>query len=142
MNKNDALLFLIRKLIFAKNSQDITHFSRLIDEIAQTFEQQGNRESARALLQTLHNGYTKSYYELSRQVQPAGCPFVNYEHVYTTEYSNTALRMARESARPMRVRHILEYIECGDIVAKDVFEYDAKTKKWTRIEDESKELFQ
>ena len=65
---------------------------------------------------------------------------MNYEHAYTTEYSDTALRMARESTRPMRVRHILEYIECGNIVAKDVFEYDAKAKKWNRVEDESKDL--
>lgn len=76
MNQDEALL--IRKLIFAKNSQDITHFSRLMDEIAQAFEQQGDRESARAILQTLHNGYVQSYFELGRQVQPEGCPYVTY----------------------------------------------------------------
>ena len=134
MNQDEALL--IRKLIFAKNSQDITHFSRLMDEIAQAFEQQGDRESARAILQTLHGGYTKSYYELIRQTQPEGCPYITFEPAYTIEYRDMALRMARESTRPMRVRHILEYVECGNVVAKDVLEYDRNTEKWVRIENE------
>lgn len=134
MNQDEALL--IRKLIFAKNSQDITHFSRFMDEIAQAFEQQGDRENARAILQTLHSGYTKSYYELSRQTQPEGCPYVTYEPAYTIEYRDMALRMAREAARPMRVRHILEYIENGKMVGKDVLEYDTSADKWVRVENE------
>lgn len=138
MNQDEALL--IRKLIFAKNSQDITHFSRLIGEITQEFEQQGNRESAHAIIQTLHGGYTKSYYELSRQTQPEGCPYITYEPAYTIEYRDMALRMARESTRPMRVRHILEYIESGKMVAKDVLEYDASADKWVRVEGECMDL--
>lgn len=134
MNQDEALL--IRKLIFAKHSQDPTHFSRCVDEIAQAFEQQGDRESARAILQTLHNGYVRSHFELSRQVQPEGCPYVTYEPAYTIEYRDMALRMARESTRPVRVRHILEYIECGNVVAKDVLEYDQSTEKWIRVEEE------
>lgn len=134
MNQDEALL--IRKLIFAKYSQDPTHFCRCVDEIAQAFEQQGDRESARAILQTLHNGYVRSYFELGRQVQPEGCPYVTYEPAYTIEYRDMALRMARESTRPMRVRHILEYIENGEMVAKDVLEYDRNTEKWVRIENE------
>lgn len=55
---------------------------------------------------------------------------------YTIEYRDMALRMARESTRPMRVRHILEYVECGNVVAKDVLEYDRNTEKWVRIENE------
>lgn len=43
---------LIRKLIFAKYSQDPTHFSRCVDEIAQAFEQSGKKE-ALALFATL-----------------------------------------------------------------------------------------
>lgn len=138
MNQDEALL--IRKLIFAKNIQDITHFSRLMDEIAQTFEQQGNRESAHAILQTLHNGYVRSRFELSRQVQPEGSPYVNYEPAYTVEYRDAALRIAQDARRPMRVRHILEYVECGNVVAKDVLEYDWSTEKWVRIEEECKTL--
>lgn len=134
MNQDEALL--IRKLIFAKHSQDPTHFSRCVDEIAQAFEQQGDRESARAILQTLHNEYVRSHFELSRQVQPEGCPYVTYEPAYTIEYRDMALRMARESTRPVRVRHILEYIECGNVVAKDVLEYDQSTEKWIRVEEE------
>ena len=41
---------------------------------------------------------------------------------------------------PMRVRHILEYIESGEMVGKDVLEYDASTDKWHRVEAECIEL--
>ena len=138
MTQQEEVRF-IRKLIFAKYSQDPTHFCRCVDEIAQAFEQQGDRESARAILQTLHNGYVRSYFELGRQVQPEGCPYVTYEPAYTIEYRDMALRMARESTRPMRVRHILEYVENGEMVAKDVLEYDA-TDKWHRVEEECVEM--
>lgn len=139
MTQQDAMR-LIRKLIFAKYSQDPTHFSRCVDEIAQAFEQSGKKGSARAILQTLHNGYVRSYFELGRQVQPEGCPYITYEPAYTIEYRDMALRMARESTRPMRVRHILEYVECGNVVAKDVLEYDRNTEKWVRVEEECIDL--
>lgn len=47
---------------------------------------------------------------------------------------------ARNDNPQMRVRHILEYIENGEMVGKDVLEYDASTDKWHRIEAESIEL--
>lgn len=127
---------LIRKLIFAKNSQDSTHFCRCVEEMAQDFEQNGEKESAHAIRNALYNGYVRSHYELSRQTQPEGSPFVCYEPAYTIEYRDMALRMARESTRPMRVRQILEYIENGEMVAKDVLEYDWQTEKWIRVESE------
>lgn len=139
MTQQEEVRF-IRKLIFAKYSQDPTHFCRCVDEIAQTLEEQGDKEGARAILQTLHNGYVRSYFELGRQVQPEGCPYVTYEPAYTIEYRDMALRMARESTRPMRVRHILEYIENGKMVGKDVLEYDVSTDKWHRIEEECVEM--
>lgn len=42
MTQQDAVR-LIRKLIFAKYSQDPTHFCRCVDEIAQTLDEQGDR---------------------------------------------------------------------------------------------------
>lgn len=57
---------LIRKLIFAKYSQDPTHFCRCVDEIAQTLDEQGDKEGARAIRSTSRDGYVKSYY--ARQV--------------------------------------------------------------------------
>lgn len=138
MNQNEALL--IRKLIFAKNSQDITHFCRCVEEMAQGFEQSGERESAHIIRNALYNGYVRSRFELSQQVQPEGCPYVTYEPAYTVEYRDAALRIARESTRPMRVRHILEYVECGNVVAKDVLEYNWDTEKWVRIEEECEAL--
>lgn len=42
MAQQDAVR-LIRKLIFAKNSQDSTHFYRCVDEIAQTLDEQGDK---------------------------------------------------------------------------------------------------
>lgn len=87
---------LIRKLIFAKYSQDPTHFCRCVDEIAQTLDEQGDKD--------------------------------------------IALWHARNDNPQMRVRHILEYIENGEMVGKDVLEYDASTDKWHRIEVESIEL--
>lgn len=73
MSQDEALL--IRKLIFAKHSQDATHFCRCVEEIAQTFEQSGERKSACAIRNALHNGYVRSRFELSRQTQPDGCPY-------------------------------------------------------------------
>ena len=63
MSQDEALL--IRKLIFAKHSQDATHFCRCVEEIAQTFEQSGERKSACAIRNALHNGYVRSRFELS-----------------------------------------------------------------------------
>lgn len=44
MTQQDAVR-LIRKLIFAKYSQDPTHFCRCVDEIAQTLDEQGDKHS-------------------------------------------------------------------------------------------------
>lgn len=134
MNQNEALL--IRKLIFAKNSQDTTHFCRCVEELAQGFEQRGERESAYAIRNALYNGYVRSRFELSRQAQPDGCPYVTYEPAYTVEYRDAALRIAQDAKRPMRVRQILEYVEGTTVVAKDVLEYDWQTEKWIRVESE------
>lgn len=134
MNQDEALL--IRKLIFAKNSQDATHFCRCVEEMAQDFERRGGRENANAIRNALYNGYVRSHYELSRQTQPDGCPYVTYEPAYTVEYRDAALRIAQDTKRPMRVRQILEYIEGTTVVAKDVLEYDWQTEKWTRVESE------
>lgn len=95
MTQQDTMR-LIRKLIFAKYSQDPTHFCRCVDEIAQTLDEQGDKD--------------------------------------------IALWHARNDNPQMRVRHILEYIENGEMVGKDVLEYDASTDKWHRIEAESIEL--
>lgn len=54
MNQNEALM--IRKLIFAKNSQNPTHFCRCVEEMAQDFEQNGERENAHAIRNALYNG--------------------------------------------------------------------------------------
>lgn len=132
MSQDEALL--IRKLIFAKHSQDATHFCRCVEEIAQTFEQSGERKSACAIRNALHNGYVRSRFELSCQTQPDGCPYVTYEPAYTVEYRDAALRIAQDAKRPMRVRQILEYIEGSTVVAKDVLEYDRGTEKWVRVE--------
>lgn len=131
---------LIRKLIFAKYSQDPTHFYRCVDEIAQIFDEQGNKESARAIRSTSRDGYVKSYYEASRQAQPLGSPFVCYKPAFVIDNKDIALWHARNDNPPMRVRHILEYIENGEMVGKDVLEYDVSTNKWHRIEAESIEL--
>lgn len=131
---------LIRKLIFAKYSQDPTHFCRCVDEIAQTFEQSDKKESARAIRNTSRDGYVKSYYEASRQTQPLGSPFVSYKPAFVIDNKDIALWHAKNDNPPMRVRHILEYVENGEMVGKDVLEYDASTDKWHRVEKECVEL--
>lgn len=135
MTQQDAMR-LIRKLIFAKNSQDLTHFNRCVDEIAKTLDKQGDKEGARAIRSTSHDGYVKSYYEASRQTQPLGSPFVSYKPAFVIDNKNIALWHAKNDNPPMRVRHILEYIENGEMVGKDVLEYDASTDKWHRVEEE------
>lgn len=131
---------LIRKLIFAKNSQDLTHFNRCVDEIAEVLDKQGNKEGARAIRNTSRDGYVKSYYEASRQAQPLGSPFVSYKPAFVIDNKNIVLWHARNDNPPMRVRHILEYIENGERVGKDVLEYDASTDKWHRVEAECIEV--
>ena len=131
---------LIRKLIFAKNSQDLTHFNRCVDEIAHTLDKQGDKEGARAIRYTSRDGYVKSYYEASRQTQPPGSPFVSYKPAFNMDNRDIALWHAKNDSPPMRVRHILEYIENGEMVGKDVLEYDANTDKWHRVEEECIEL--
>lgn len=135
MTQQDAVR-LIRKLIFAKNSQDLTHFNRCVDEIAEVLDKQG----ARAIRNTSRDGYVKSYYEASRQTQPPGSPFVSYKPAFVIDNKDIALWHARNDNPQMRVRHILEYIENGEMVGKDVLEYDVSTDKWHRIEAESIEL--
>lgn len=139
MTQQDAVR-LIRKLIFAKNSQDLTHFNRCVDEIAEVLDKQGNKEGARAIRNTSHDCYVKSYYEASRQAQPLGSPFVSYKPAFVIDNKDIALWHARNDNPQMRVRHILEYIENGEMVGKDVLEYDASTDEWYRIEAESIEL--
>mgnify|MGYP000165941426 FL=1 len=131
---------LIRKLIFAKNSQDLTHFYRCVDEIAEVLNKQGDKEGARAIRNTSRDGYVKSYYEASRQTQPLGSPFVSYKPAFVIDNKDIALWHAKNDNPPMRARHILEYIENGEMVGKDVLEYDASTDKWHRVEAESIEL--
>lgn len=131
---------LIRKLIFAKNSQDLTHFNRCVDEIAEVLDKQGNKEGARAIRNTSRDGYVKSYYEASRQAQPLGSPFVSYKPAFVIDNKDIAVWHAKNDNLPMRVRHILEYIESGEMVGKDVLEYDASTDKWHRVEAECIEL--
>lgn len=135
MTQQDAMR-LIRKLIFAKNSQDLTHFNRCVDEIAKTLDKQGDKEGARAIRSTSRDGYVKSYYEARRQTQPLGSPFVSYKPAFVIDNKDIVLWHAKNDNPPMRVRHILEYIENGEMVAKDVLEYDASTDKWHRIESE------
>ena len=115
MTQQDAMR-LIRKLIFAKNSQDLTHFNRCVDEIAKTLDKQGDKEGARAIRSTSRDGYVKSYYEASRQTQPLGSPFVSYKPAFVIDNKNIALWHAKNDNPPMRVRHILEYIENGEMV--------------------------
>ena len=131
---------LIRKLIFAKNSQDLTHFYRCVDEIAEVLNKQGDKEGARAIRNTSRDGYVKSYYEASRQAQPLGSPFVSYKPAFVIDNKDIALWHAKNDNPPMRVRHILEYIENGEMVGKDVLEYDVSTDKWHRVEEECIEL--
>lgn len=135
MTQQDAVR-LIRKLIFAKNSQDLTHFNRCVDEIAEVLDKQG----ARAIRNTSRDGYVKSYYEASRQAQPLGSPFVSYKPAFVIDNKDIALWHARNDNPQMRVRQILEYIENGEMVGKDVLEYDASTDKWHRVEAECIEL--
>lgn len=135
MTQQDAVR-LIRKLIFAKNSQDLTHFNRCVDEIAEVLDKQG----ARAIRNTSRDGYVKSYYEASRQAQPLGSPFVSYKPAFVINNKDIALWHAKNDNPPMRVRHILEYVENGEMVGKDVLEYDASTDKWHRVEAECIEL--
>lgn len=82
------------------------------------------------------DGYVKSYYEASRQTQPPGSPFVSYKPAFVIDNKNIALWHAKNDNPPMRVRHILEYVENGEMVGKDVLEYDASTDKWHRVESE------
>lgn len=139
MTQQDAVR-LIRKLIFVKNSQDLTYFNRCVDEIAEVLDKQGNKEGARAIRNTSRDGYVKSYYEASRQAQPLGSPFVSYKPAFVIDNKNIAVWHAKNDNPPMRVRHILEYIESGEMVGKDVLEYDASTDKWHRVEAECIEL--
>lgn len=139
MTQQDAVR-LIRKLIFAKNSQDLTHFNRCVDEIAEVLNKQGDKESSCAIRNTSRDGYVKSYYEASRQTQPLGSPFVSYKPAFVIDNKNIALWHAKNDNPPMRVRHILEYIENGEMVGKDVLEYDVSTDKWHRVEAECIEL--
>ena len=139
MTQQDAVR-LIRKLIFAKNSQDLTHFYRCVDEIAEVLNKQDDKEGARAIRNTSRDGYVKSYYEASRQAQPLGSPFVSYKPAFVIDNKNIAVWHAKNDNPPMRVRHILEYIESGEMVGKDVLEYDASTDKWHRVEAECIEL--
>lgn len=139
MTQQDAVR-LIRKLIFAKNSQDLTHFSRCVDEIAEVLNKQDDKEGARALRNTSRDGYVKSYYEASRQTQHLGSPFVSYKPAFVIDNKDIALWHAKNDNPPMRVRQILEYIENGEMVGKDVLEYDASTDKWHRVEAECIEL--
>lgn len=44
MTQQDAMR-LIRKLIFAKYSQDPTHFCRCVDEIAQTLDEKATKKA-------------------------------------------------------------------------------------------------
>ena len=122
--------------------EDPTHFCRCVDEIAQTLDEQGDKESARAIRNTSRDGYVKSYYEASRQTQPLGSPFVSYKTAFVIDNKDIALWHARNDNPPMRVRHILEYIENGEMVGKDMLEYDANTDKWIRVEEECKALMQ
>lgn len=115
-------------------------FYRCVDEIEQTLDEQGDKEGARAIRNTSRDGYVKSYYEASRQTQPLGSPFVSYKPAFVIDNKDIALWHARNDNPQMRVRHILEYIENGEMVGKDVLEYDASTDKWHRIEAESIEL--
>ncbi len=139
MTQQDAVR-LIRKLIFAKNSQDLTHFNRCVDEIAEVLDKQGDKEGARAIRNTSRDGYVKSYYEASRQTHPPGSPFVSYKPAFVIDNKDIALWHAKNDNPPMRVRQILEYIENGEMVGKDVLEYDASTDKWHRVEAECIEL--
>ena len=97
---------LIRKLIFAKYSQDPTHFCQCVDEIAQTLDEQGDKEGARAIRNTSRDGYVKSYYEASRQTQPPGSPFVSYKPAFIMDNKDIVLWHAKHDNPPMRVRHI------------------------------------
>ena len=135
MTQQDAVR-LIRKLIFAKNSQDLTHFNRCVDEIAEVLDKQG----ARAIRNTSRDGYVKSYYEASRQTQPLGSPFVSYKPAFVIDNKDIALWHAKNDNPPMRVRHFSEYVENGEMVGKDVLEYDASADKWHRVEAECIEL--
>lgn len=67
------------------------------------------------------------------------CDFCEHREV-VIDNKDIALWHARNDNPQMRVRHILEYIENGEMVGKDVLEYDASTDKWHRIEAESIEL--
>ena len=78
--------------------------------------------------------------EASRQAQPLGSPFVSYKPAFVIDNKDIALWHAKNDNPPMRVRHILEYVENGEMVGKDVLEYDASTDKWHRIEAVSIEL--
>lgn len=106
----------------------------LVKKQAEIARAQAARDVACAIRNALHNGYVRSRFELSRQTQPDGCPYVTYEPAYTVEYRDAALRIAQDAKRPMRVRQILEYIEGSTVVAKDVLEYDRGTEKWVRVE--------
>lgn len=101
MTQQDTMR-LIRKLIFAKYSQDPTHFCRCVDEIAQTLDEQGDKEGARAIRNTSRDGYVKSYYEASRQTQPLGSPFVSYKPAFVID--NTTTRISRCGTRGTIIR--------------------------------------
>ena len=82
----------------------------------------------------------KSYYEARRQAQPPGSPFVSYKPAFITDNKDIVLWHAKHDNPPMKVRHVLEYIEENTVVAKDVLEYDASADKWVRVEEKCKAL--
>ena len=63
--------------------------------------------------------------------------FINSDYMLNKDI---ALWHVKNDNPPMRVRHILEYIENGEMVGKDVLEYDVSTDKWHRVEEECIEL--
>ena len=74
---------------------------------------------------------------------PEGLPHIGYEcpdQAFVIDNKDIALWHAKNDNPPMRVRHILEYIENGEMVGKDVLEYDVSTDKWHRVEEECIEL--
>ena len=93
MTQQDAMR-LIRKLIFAKNSQDLTHFNRCVDGIAKTLDKQGDKEGARAIRSTSRDGYVKSYYEASRKHSLSAAPLsaINLRSSSTTRISRCGMR--------------------------------------------------
>lgn len=93
MTQQEEVRF-IRKLIFAKYSQDPTHFCRCVDEIAQTLDEQGDKEGARAIRNTSRDGYVKSYYEAigKHSLSVAPLSAINLRSSSTTRISHYGMR--------------------------------------------------